>query len=172
MIGNSPALHLLKMHLYNAGRHTASVLLQGETGTGKELAAHAIHDYSNRPGRFLALDCGALPDDLAESELFGYERGAFTNANGSKEGLIEAAQDGTLFLDELGNTSLRLQAKLLRVLQERTIRRLGSNKDRPLDVRIIAATNTDLAQQVQSGQFRADLRYRFAVTITVSSFNR
>jgi DNA-binding NtrC family response regulator len=167
MIGTSPPMHTLREQIRSASNHTATVLISGESGTGKELVAKAIHEYSRRPGRFVAVDCGALPDDLVEEELFGYQRGAFTGATHDKEGLFEAAQRGTLFLDEISNTSLRLQGKLLRVLQEGTIRRLGSTHDKQLDVRVLAATNTDLAKAAATGAFRTDLRYRFAITLNV-----
>jgi transcriptional regulator with GAF, ATPase, and Fis domain len=136
----------------------------GETGTGKELVAKAIHEHSDRNGgRFVAVDCGALPDELIESELFGHRRGAFTTAVTDKVGLFEEANGGTLFLDEIANTSRRFQAKLLRVLQDRQLRRLGDVVSRRLDIRVIAATNCDLTIMVRKSEFREDLYYRLNV---------
>ena len=147
-----------------AARVTASVLVSGETGSGKELVARAIHQHSGRSAkRFVAIDCGALPEDLIESELFGFKRGAFTNALADKSGLFEEAHGGTLFLDEIANTSRRFQAKLLRAIQERQIRRLGDTAIRQLDIRVIAATNRDLRTLVNQGDFREDLFYRLSV---------
>ena len=147
-----------------AARVVGSVLVTGETGSGKELVAKAIHACSDRStGRFVAVDCGALPEELIESELFGHRRGAFTTAVADKPGLFEEANGGTLFLDEIANTSRRFQAKLLRALQDRQIRRLGDVVMRQLDLRIIAATNCDLRALVHKGDFREDLFYRLAV---------
>ena len=147
-----------------ASRVIASVLVSGETGSGKELVARAIHQHSGRCAkRFVAIDCGALPEDLIESELFGFKRGAFTNALADKPGLFEEANGGTLFLDEIANTSRRFQAKLLRAIQERQIRRLGDTASRELDIRVIAATNRDLRTLVNQGDFREDLFYRLSV---------
>ncbi|MED4753901.1 sigma 54-interacting transcriptional regulator [Brevibacillus choshinensis] len=143
----------------------ATVFLQGESGTGKELFARAIHFESSRPtGPFVPINCAAIPDALLESELFGYEQGAFTGATkGGKLGLFEIAQGGTLFLDEIGDLPLHLQAKLLRVLEERKVRRVGGSKPIPIDVRIIAATNRNLSEMTSRGQFREDLYYRLHV---------
>ena len=147
-----------------AARITGSVLVTGETGSGKELVARSIHEHSGRStGRFVAVDCGALPEDLIESELFGFKRGAFTSALTDKAGLFEEANGGTLFLDEIANTSRRFQAKLLRALQERQIRRLGDTAVRQLDIRVVAATNLDLRALVSRGDFREDLFYRLSV---------
>ena len=147
-----------------AARITGAVLVTGETGSGKELVARAIHQHSERStGRFVAVDCGALPEDLIESELFGFKRGAFTSALTDKSGLFEEANGGTLFLDEIANTSRKFQAKLLRALQERQIRRLGDTAMRQLDIRVIAATNRDLRALVSRGDFREDLFYRLSV---------
>ncbi len=147
-----------------ASMASGSVLVIGETGSGKELVARAIHAYSDRAsGKFVAVDCGAVPEDLIESELFGYRRGAFTTATADKPGLFEEANGGTLFLDEIANTSRRFQAKLLRVLQDRQIRRLGDVATRKLDIRVIAASNCDLRGLVNKGDFREDLFYRISV---------
>ncbi len=143
---------------------SATTLLTGESGTGKELVAKAIHQRSGRRARpFVSINCGALPEDLLESELFGFERGAFTGAVDSKEGRIEMADSGTLFLDEVGEMSRKTQVEFLRVLQEREFRRLGGEKLIRVDVRIIAATNKDLLTEVEEGRFRQDLYYRLAV---------
>jgi transcriptional regulator with PAS, ATPase and Fis domain len=142
----------------------ASVLLTGETGTGKELFARAIHfNGPRRLGAFVEINCGAIPSNLLESELFGYERGAFTDARTAKPGLLEAADGGTLFLDEIGQTPLSLQGKLLKAIEEKRVRRLGSLRDRDLDLRLIAATHVDLAAAVRAGDFREDLYYRLTV---------
>jgi DNA-binding NtrC family response regulator len=136
------------------------VLISGETGTGKELVAQHIHQLSGRKGPFLAVNCGAISDQLAESELFGHEPGSFTGAVGRREGWFEAAHGGTLFLDEVGDLPLGMQVKLLRVLQEREIVRIGSRTPIPVDVRVVAATSVDLDHAVSVGQFRRDLFYR------------
>lgn len=142
----------------------ASVLLQGETGTGKELVARAVHDESlRRHGPYVKLNCSTLPSGLAESELFGHERGAFTGAVSRTDGLFQQAHGGTLFLDEIGELPLELQPKLLRVLQEQEYERLGSRRTTSVDVRVIAATNADLRQMVSERRFRADLFYRLNV---------
>jgi two-component system response regulator AtoC len=141
-----------------------TVLIQGETGTGKELVARAIHYASARAERpFVVVDCAALPESLIESELFGHERGAFTGAFMSRRGLLETADGSTCFFDEIGEISAALQAKLLRVLQERVIRRVGGNEPIPVNVRLIAATNRDLKKRVEDGAFREDLYYRLNV---------
>jgi formate hydrogenlyase transcriptional activator len=142
----------------------STVLLLGETGTGKELIARAIHDQSPRRGKpFVAVNCAALPESLVESELFGYEKGAFTGALTRKPGKFELADSGTLFLDEIGDLPAQAQAKLLRVLQEREVQRVGSTRGVPINVRLISATNQDLRVGMQSGQFRQDLFYRLSV---------
>lgn len=157
-------MQLLGERVRTASRVMGSILVVGETGSGKELVARAIHDSSlRRSGRFVAVDCGALPEDLIESELFGYRRGAFTTAVSDKVGLFELANGGTLFLDEIANTSRRFQAKLLRALQDRLIRRLGDVTPRKVDIRVIAATNCDLRRLVHRGDFREDLFYRLNV---------
>ena len=147
-----------------AASEVSSVLLQGESGTGKDLVAKAIHYGSARVAQpFVAINCAAIPATLIESELFGHEKGAFTDAKGRKEGLFEQAQGGTLFLDEIGELELGLQAKLLRVLEEGAFRRVGGLKDLPLDVRVVAASNRNLRVESEAGRFRLDLYYRLSV---------
>jgi formate hydrogenlyase transcriptional activator len=164
LIGNSPALEAVLGHVERVAPTDATVLLQGETGTGKELIARAIHNISSRCGRpYIKLNCAAIPFDLLESELFGHERGAFTGAIAQKIGRFELADKGTLFLDEVGDIPLALQAKLLRVLQEQEFERLGSTHTHQVDVRLVAATNRDVAEMVKSGEFRSDLYYRLNV---------
>ena len=144
----------------------ASVLIQGESGTGKEVVAQAIHRLSPRAKKgFLAINCAAIPDSLVETELFGHEKGSFTDAIEEKPGLIEMADGGTLFLDEISTLKLELQAKLLRVLETETVRRVGGVKDIPVDLRVIAATNRDLRQALKDGEFREDLYYRLSVMV-------
>jgi two-component system NtrC family response regulator len=140
----------------------ATVLLQGESGTGKEVLAQGLHAASKRSGRFVAINCAAIPENLLESELFGYEKGAFTGAGKSTPGKIETAQNGTLMLDEIGDLPQSLQAKLLRFLQQRTIERLGSRSEIAVDVRVVCATHQDLKQLISAGRFREDLYYRLA----------
>jgi len=164
LIGNSPALESVLGHVERVAPTDSTVLLQGETGTGKELIARAIHNISSRCGRpYIKLNCAAIPFDLLESELFGHERGAFTGAIAQKVGRFELADKGTLFLDEVGDIPLALQAKLLRVLQEQEFERLGSTRTHQVDVRLVAATNRDLAAMVKRGEFRSDLYYRLNV---------
>jgi two-component system response regulator AtoC len=165
IVGQSPAMReMLDLAHKVAESEVSSVLLQGESGTGKDLVAKAIHYHSSRANcPFVAINCAALPSTLIESELFGYEKGAFTDAKARKEGLFEQAEGGTLFLDEIGELELSLQAKLLRVLEEGSFRRVGGLKDLPLDVRVIAASNRDLRTESEAGRFRADLFYRLSV---------
>jgi DNA-binding NtrC family response regulator len=164
VIGKSPAIEAVFELVRKAARAEASILVQGESGTGKELIARAIHANSARAaGVFVPVDCAALPENLLESELFGHERGAFTGADRVKPGMFEVADGGTLFLDEVGELPLGLQAKLLRALQEREIRRVGGTKQIPVDVRLVAATNRDLAESVRKREFREDLFYRLNV---------
>lgn len=165
IIGESqPMREMLTLAHKVAESEVSSVLLQGESGTGKDLVAKAIHYHSARANNpFVAINCAALPGTLIESELFGYEKGAFTDAKTRKEGLFEQAEGGTLFLDEIGELELSLQAKLLRVLEEGAFRRVGGLKDLPLDVRVIAASNRDLKSEGEAGRFRSDLFYRLSV---------
>jgi two-component system response regulator AtoC len=165
IIGESPAVRsMLNLARKVAESEASSVLLQGESGTGKDLVAKAIHYGSRRADApFVAINCAALPANLIESELFGYEKGAFTDAKARKEGLFEQAEGGTLFLDEIGELELGLQAKLLRVLEEGAFRRVGGLKDIPLDVRVIAASNRDLKSESEGNRFRLDLYYRLSV---------
>jgi len=165
IVGESSAMREMLMLAHKvAESEVSSVLLQGESGTGKDLVAKAIHYHSSRAEHpFIAINCAALPGTLIESELFGYEKGAFTDAKARKEGLFEQAESGTLFLDEIGELELSLQAKLLRVLEEGSFRRVGGLKDLPLDVRVIAASNRDLKAEGEAGRFRSDLFYRLSV---------
>jgi DNA-binding NtrC family response regulator len=164
MIGESPAMKHLFRGIRKIASADAPVLVTGESGTGKELAALAIHRQSSRAaGSFVTVDCGRLPATLIQSELFGYEKGAFTGAYQSKKGLVEAAAGGTIFLDEIGDLSLELQSNLLRFLQEKTINRIGSTRQIPVEVRVIAATHVDLERGVSEGRFREDLFYRLNV---------
>ena len=164
VIGNSPALEAVLEQVERVAPTNSTVLIQGETGTGKELIAHAIHNLSSRCGRpFVRLNCAAIPLDLLESELFGHEKGAFTGAIAQKIGRFELADKGTLFLDEVGDIPPALQPKLLRVLQEQEFERLGSNRTHQVDVRLVAATNRDLTEMVNRGEFRSDLYYRLNV---------
>ena len=164
LIGKSQKMQDLFKMIEVVSATASTILITGESGTGKELVAKAIHLNSQRAdAQFVSVNCGAFTETLLESELFGYVKGAFTGANANKKGLFEVADKGTLFLDEIGETSLAMQVKLLRVLQERTIRRVGGTEEIPIDVRIIAATNRDLPAMVEEGQFREDLYYRISV---------
>ena len=164
IVGQSPAFRRVMEMMQLAAPSTATILLLGESGTGKELFARAVHEHSARAkGPFIPINCGAIPDTLLESELFGYEKGAFTGAIARKEGRFERASGGTLFLDEVGELSPAVQVKLLRVLQEGEIERLGGSGPIPVDVRIVAGTNRDLKKRVEEGHFREDLFYRLNV---------
>lgn len=164
IIGESPQMRKIKELIARIARTDSSVLIYGESGTGKELIAKAIHNASPRANkRFVAINCASIPETLMESELFGYEKGAFTGAVKTKMGLIEVANGGTLFLDEIGDLSLPLQGKLLRVLQEREIQHIGGTRIIPVDIRLIAATNRRLDQEIERGNFRNDLFYRLNV---------
>jgi len=164
IIGRSRRMLEIFSLVERVAKTTSTVLIQGETGTGKELIARAIHYASPRSEhRFLSINCGALPENLLESELFGHERGAFTDAKRDKKGLFRQADGGTLFLDELGEMTAATQVKLLRVLQEKTVRSVGGHQEESIDVRIIAATNQDLPQMIDAGEFREDLFYRVNV---------
>lgn len=163
-LGESPAMRQVYSIIDRIASSSVDVLVTGETGTGKELVARAIHLRSRRSGGpFVPVDCGAIPDALMESELFGHERGAFTGADARRMGLVECADGGTLFLDEVGELPLPLQAKLLRVLQERRVRRVGARLENAVDVRVIAATSRNVDEMVERGEFRRDLLYRINV---------
>ncbi len=164
MLGNSAALAVVKDLISRVAETNSTVLITGESGTGKELVAKAIHAFSQRSGKpFLSINCGAMPEQLLESEMFGHKKGAFTGAANDKMGLLEVASEGTFFLDEVGEMPLSLQVKLVRAIQEREIRRVGDVKDIKLDVRFIAATNKNLTETVKNGSFREDLFYRLNV---------
>jgi DNA-binding NtrC family response regulator len=160
-LGASPAMRRLFALLPRIAESDASILLEGETGTGKSLIASALHEHSPRKdGPLIVVDCGAIPPNLVESELFGHEKGSFTGATTSRIGAFEAARGGTVFLDEIGELPIDMQPKLLRALEERVIKRIGRNDSTPLDIRLIAATNRDLRLEINKGRFRSDLYYR------------
>ena len=162
-MGGSPAIAQVIQQVAQVAESNFTVLVQGETGTGKELVARGIHQQSpRRPAPFVAVDCGAIPETLVESELFGHERGAFTGAQARREGHFQLAKGGTLFLDEIGNVPLATQAKLLRALEQREVNPLGATRAVAVDARIIAATNSELEESVKAGRFRADLYYRLS----------
>jgi two-component system response regulator PilR (NtrC family) len=164
IIGESEPMRLLKQTIRTIATTTSTVIVSGESGTGKELVARAIHTCSPRSSEaFVSVNCGAFPETLLESELFGYVKGSFTGATSNKHGLFELSSGGTIFLDEISETTLPMQVKLLRVLQERCIRPVGGGQETPVDVRVIAATNKNLLQLVQDGLFREDLYYRLSV---------
>jgi two-component system NtrC family response regulator len=166
MIGRSPEMQSVFKQIRKVASSKLPVLIAGESGTGKELAARAIHRLSQRKaGPFIAINCGAIPENLLESELFGHEKGSFTGAHMQRQGRLEGAQGGTLFLDEIGELSLALQVKLLRFLQEQTIERVGGRKPIPVDARVICATNVDLQKAMVQGKFREDLYYRIGVVM-------
>lgn len=163
LIGNSAPVVALREKLKRIVGIATDILVIGETGTGKEVAARALHDFSNRKGNFVAVNCGAIPETMLESELFGHEAGAFTGAREKRIGKIEHADGGTLFLDEIESMPMAAQVRLLRVLQERVIERLGSNTERPVDLQVVAATKADLHLLARQGQFREDLAYRLDI---------
>jgi two-component system response regulator AtoC len=164
VVGASAAMREVMELALRVAPFPSTVLLTGESGSGKEAVARAVHRSSPRREKaFVAVNCGAIPDNLLESELFGHEKGAFTGADRAREGVFEEADGGTLFLDEIGELSVQLQVKLLRVLQERSIRRVGGSGERPVDVRVLAATARDLVEEVKGGRFRDDLYYRINV---------
>ena len=166
MLGSSPQMQEVFTKIRKVATSDVPVLILGESGTGKELAARAIHQLGSiKRSSFIAINCGAIPKDLLESELFGYEKGAFTGANAQRKGRIESAQGGTLFLDEIGNLPLDLQVKLLRFLQEHRLVRVGGREEINVDARIISATNSDLNEAMTEGRFRDDLYYRLGVVI-------
>ena len=162
--GNSQAIVNIRKSIAQVAESDATVLILGESGTGKEIIARALHDASLRRSKlFVPINCGAIPGELLESELFGHEKGAFTGALSARQGRFEMAEGGTLFLDEIGDMPMAMQVKLLRVLQERTFERVGSNKTLHCDVRVIAATHRRLADEIKGGRFREDLFYRLNV---------
>ena len=164
IIGTSPKMKAIFELIENIAPQNSRVLITGESGTGKELVARAIHDHSNRSKNpFITINCGAFPETLLESELFGYMKGAFTGANENRRGLFQAAHGGTLFMDEIGNMSVTMQVKLYRVLQEGKVRPVGSTEESDVDVRVIAATNKNLEEEITAGRFREDLFYRLSV---------
>ena len=163
LIGNSADTDVVRRMIEQVAPSLATVLITGESGTGKEVVARQIHEKSGRKGPFIAVNCGAIPDSLLESELFGHERGAFTGAVSARAGRFEQAKGGTFFLDEIGDMPTVMQVKLLRVLEERVIERVGSADSIPVDVRLIAATHRDLPKHIAAGQFREDLYYRLSV---------
>ncbi len=164
LVGNSPAMVMVRRLIEQVADSEANVLILGESGTGKEVVASALHHLSSRRERpFVPVNCGAIPGDLLESELFGHEKGAFTGAITARQGRFELAEGGTLFLDEIGDMPMPMQVKLLRVLQERTFERVGSNKPISADVRVVAATHRDLEERIGAGEFREDLYYRLNV---------
>ena len=164
MIGDSPQMDQVFKLIKRAGPSDKAILIQGESGTGKELVAKALQNSSLRADKpFVTINCAALPEQLVESELFGHEKGSFTGATGTKPGLFEVADGGTLFIDEIGEMPLALQPKLLRVLEDGSMRRVGSHKERQVNVRIVAATNRDLSFEIEEGNFREDLYYRINV---------
>ena len=163
IVGQSAAAKELKRLIQLVAPSQATVLVQGETGTGKELVARAIHDESKRRGKLIAVNCAAIPSDLLESELFGHEKGAFTGAVNSRSGRIEQANEGTLFLDEIGDMPIALQSKLLRVLESKNVQRVGGNGEKSVDFRLVCATHQNLQAKIDSGDFRSDLYYRINV---------
>ena len=166
LVGQSASMLAVKARIVKVAGSMAPVLIQGESGTGKELVARAVHACSHRgSGPFVAVNCGAIPENLLEAEFFGARKGAYTGATQDREGYFQAAKGGTLFLDEIGDLPLGMQSKLLRVIQERTVRPLGSSQEEPCDVRVVSASHKDLAAAVTTGDFRQDLYYRLNVIV-------
>ena len=165
VVGVSKSMERVLQTALKVTEFDTSIMLRGESGTGKELIARIIHDHSQsrKNKKFIAINCATIPNEILESELFGYARGAFTGANQNRKGLIEEANGGTLFMDEIGDTTPLFQTKILRVIQEREVRRIGENTNRPVDIRVVCATNKNLRQLVQEGSFREDLFYRLSV---------
>ncbi len=164
LLGGSPAMDALRALIARVARSQAPVHISGESGTGKDLVARLIHSSgARREGPFIPVNCGAIPTELMESELFGYKRGSFTGAVSDKQGLVQSAEGGTLFLDEVADLPLHMQVKLLRVIQEKTVRPVGEQREQPIDVRVLSATHKNLASLVQAGKFREDLYYRINV---------
>ncbi len=163
LIGQSDDIQIVRKLIGQVAPSTATVLITGESGTGKEVVARQIHALSGRKGPFVAVNCGAIPEHLLESELFGHERGAFTGAVSSRAGRFEQASGGTFFLDEIGDMPSVMQVKLLRVLEERVVERVGGTRSIPVDVRLVAATHRDLPERIEAGRFREDLYYRLSV---------
>jgi two-component system response regulator PilR (NtrC family) len=163
LVGRSESMQQVHAMVAKVARSMAPVLVHGESGTGKELVARAVHELSSRGGPFIAVNCGAIPENLLEAEFFGYRKGAFTGAAEDREGFFQAAQGGTLFLDEIGDLPLAMQSKLLRVIQERAVRPIGAVSEAPVNVRIVSATHRDLGEEVHAGRFRQDLYYRLNV---------
>jgi two-component system response regulator PilR (NtrC family) len=164
LVGDSPAMRQIREKAEKLARNQAPVFITGESGTGKEVAARLIHELGPRAGKpFLAVNCGAIPENLMESEFFGYRKGAFTGADSERDGFFQAANGGTLFLDEVLDLPMSMQVKLLRAIQERSVRRVGGTVEEPVDVRIVSASHKDMAEAVESGKFRHDLYYRLNV---------
>ena len=164
ILGNSPAMHRIRDQIALMAPEMASVIITGPSGSGKECVARALHQCGQRQNKpFVAVNCGAIPRDLIESELFGHERGSFTGASTSRVGRFEQANGGTLFLDEIGDMPVDMQVRLLRVVEDRAVQRVGSNRAIPVDVRIVSATHRDLDTAIAEGWFREDLFYRLAV---------
>src|SRR6056297_1458999 len=164
LIGNAPSIQLLRQQISKLARSQAPVHIHGESGSGKEVVARLMHNYGPRAaGAFVAVNCGAIPHELMESELFGHIKGSFTGATYDKVGLFQAANGGTLFLDEVADLPLSMQVKLLRAIQEKTVRPVGAAREEPTDIRLLSATHKDLAREVEAGRFRKDLYYRINV---------
>jgi DNA-binding NtrC family response regulator len=161
-VGKAEQLRSIGQHIRSLAPSSISILITGESGTGKERIARAIHELSGRTGPFVTIDCGALPPSLVEEELFGHERGSFTGAHERRPGMLEQAQGGTVFLDEIAELPIQLQPRLLRVIQERTLRRIGARKETPIDLRFVSATNANLLQHIEEKTFRNDLYFRIA----------